>query len=215
MVGSSSSGEIGAGSDRRAIYAAQLAASDCCVATARESFSWPRQRRQGPRGRTPLRTFAAIIARGLSAVREEDGTWRYDVRHDPPRGRLPLTLHICITPSPIDGQTLCPVNLIEAPQLCLDNYSRHARPALVFVKESLLPTLPYNIVSDGCRTNATDEPLNDALFWQCVCTDSCEAAHCGEVHSEVASDAPMVDVTDMPRANISKFSASLVVLLIG
>lgn len=112
-------------------------------------------------------------------MREADGTWRYDLRHGPPRGRLPLTLHVVVTPSPIDGQALCPVRSTDAPQLCLDDYSENANPAFVFVEESGVPTLPSNIFHIGGSSTTAAESPHEEIFWKCVCTDSCEATHVG------------------------------------
>ena len=118
-----------------------------------------------------------MIAIGLGPSRGADGRWHFDLRHGPPRGRLPMAFFVRAVGAPVQlgrQRPLEPVGLdeVDVPQLDGYGYSPLARPVLVFVEKSAAPVLP-----DAMEAGAT--AAGEQLYWRLVSTDSCEAVHCG------------------------------------
>ena len=103
--------------------------------------------------------------------------WHFDMRHGPPRNRLPMAFHAKAVAAPAalcrqDPLKPVPLDEVEVPQMADYGYSPLARPVLVFVEKVTKPLLP-----DEMAHGRTAE--GECLFWRLVSTDSCEAAHCG------------------------------------
>ena len=144
----------------------------------------------------PLDEFVAAVARGLGPVYDTASRgWIYDTRHSPPRGRLPLTFHARVVPSPGELRALIgapPARGLDA-LLCFADGVRVDAPgvptqptcacaALVFVETSAEPVLPADLIrgtrsGDGVAVGTHDE--EEALFWRLVTTDSCEVVALG------------------------------------
>ena len=124
-----------------------------------------------------LLELSHAIGIGLGASRSESGRWHFDLRHKPPRGRLPMAFFVKAVAAPA---ALCrpnplnpvPLDEVEAPQLADYEYSSLARPMLVFAERTARPLLPHEF-----EHGTTSE--GQQLYWRLVSTDSCEATHCG------------------------------------
>ena len=128
-----------------------------------------------------LHELSHAIAIGLGASMTPDGVgsakWHFDMRHGPPRNRLPMAFHAKAVAAPAalcrqDPLKPVPLDEVEVPQMADYGYSPLARPVLVFVEKVTKPLLP-----DEMAHGRTAE--GECLFWRLVSTDSCEAAHCG------------------------------------
>ena len=139
-----------------------------------------------PPGTITLGQLTHAIGIGLGASRDPSrrGGWHFDMRHGPPRDRLPMCFHARAVAAPAAlhrSSPLEPVSLgeVEAPQLDGYGYSPLARPVLVFVEKTTKPVLPDQLEMQGKE--------GERLFWRLVSTDSCEAAHCGELITQSAA----------------------------
>ncbi len=150
-------------------------------------------------GSLSISHFAYLVAAGAGATRVDGGSssahprrWALDLRHKPPRDRLPMSFFARVVPAPAAlGGGLAPVSAeaLDAPQL--PHLAPNARAALVFVETSKLPVLPHELLSpqpDGGEPGSdvaasdvagADAAASELLYWRLVSTDSCEALHTG------------------------------------
>lgn len=136
-----------------------------------------------------LEEWVALVARAVGATRKRgDAHYRYDLSHSPPKGRLPLQLHLRLVDPP---QHLRSVASAFSHPLEKNTTGRHtsrkeisqrscdgiSRPEVSFVEYTRDAVLPHEL-SDAL---ATPMSIADAEthFWRLVSTDSCEALHGG------------------------------------
>ena len=162
-------------------------ARPACTTRATSRQHW-RARRPRPQGigvpRSPpipsathsftIAELAHILAVGIGPVRDASSRrWRFDRRHGPAGGRLPLEFHaraVAAPPSLLhadDASLTLPADALDMPQLEACQLAPHARAVLVFIEPS------------GDQPVLPDVDMPAPLYWRLVSTDSCEALHSG------------------------------------